>query len=99
MIVRDPRGRRNDGRTERSTVNNLDVFATCLKAAQCEIPQGVESRDLFPVIDKQYDRWMDATFYKRKNDAHVAADGYTLIRGRVNGQPVYEFYELRFLET
>jgi arylsulfatase A-like enzyme len=94
MIVRDPRSKCNDGRIEDSCVNNLDIFATCIKAAQGSVPEDTESRDMFPVIDKQYDHWENRTFYKKDLDAHIVRGNFKLIRGEIDNETVYEFYDL-----
>jgi len=93
MIIRDPR-ERFQGRTENANVNSIDLFATCLAAAGVAPPKGCESRDLGNLSAGKRNDWVNRTFWKKGTCSALVRDGFKLMRDTIEGEIVYEFYDL-----
>ena len=93
FIVRDPRTSAR-GRRDATVVNNIDLFTTFLKAAGLDAPADTESRDLTDVIAGDASAWENRTFFKQRDNSAVIRDHHKLMRDTVNGEPMYELYDL-----
>lgn len=93
MIIRDPRAEAGGRRCGQNT-NNIDLFATFLSVAGVEPPQGSESRDLADVTAGNVTDWDNVSLWKKGNQSFLVRDDDKLVRGQVEGDVVYELYDL-----
>jgi arylsulfatase len=93
FIVKPP-GSGFAGRTEEAFVSNLDIAATCLRAAGAEVPERMDSVDLNPFWERPPAAPRRETMYMEAGDLRaVRTEEWKLVYYR--GRPYGELYHIK----
>jgi arylsulfatase A-like enzyme len=94
FIVRDPRSGASNWRCDKN-ISAMDIFATCLRAADAPIPTDTDSGDLSDIIAGRAADWDNTIRWKSKDESMIVRNDLKLCRATRDDLVQYECYDLQ----